>query len=211
MGCNYLSLPEIPAKVLICCFQSSSYNSISEFQVVSPMCGSPYITGLLSTSYGNHIQYRSCVFIGRMSMGRHSLWAERWCITLSILKIYWQLDCLLHSLFQPTTDKNFELLWETTCDSLVKLLFFLANNLKIYTNKIFLSLYLTVPRTPVGHKNDHCHVVHITSGTSVLTYCTSLLKYPHTTMQCCYNSVNFLTNIHKRQLIARPSGMGCLL
>ena len=33
------------------------------------------------------------------------------------------------------------------------------------------------------------------------------------TARCHYNTVNFLTNIHKRQLIARPLGraMGCLL
>ena len=97
------------------------------------------------------------------------------------------------------------------CKNLLATGLLVTHNLKIYTNKIFLSLCLTVPRTPVGHKNDHCYVVHITSGTFVLTYCTSLLKYPHTTVRCCYNAVNFLTNIHKRQLIACPLGMGWLL
>ena len=35
----------------------------------------------------------------------------------------------------------------------------------------------------------------------------------HSIEQCHYNVVNFLTNIHKRHLIARPlgCGLGCLL
>ena len=49
--------------------------------------GSPYLTGWLSASYGNHIQYRSWVFTGRgILLGRYSLWAHWWNITMRIVK-----------------------------------------------------------------------------------------------------------------------------
>ena len=46
-----------------------------------------------------------------------------------------------------------------------------------------------------------------------LVPCTSVNPVLPITVQCCYNSVNFLTNIHKRHFIAYPLGrvLGCLL
>ena len=60
----------------------------------------------------------------------------------------------------------------------------------------------------------YAFVISLMSGLHVfLTFLTVIISLNTCTVQCCYNVVNFLTNIHKRHPIPSPLGwgMGCLL